>query len=253
MIDFDKQGHVLVITINRPEAKNAVNGDVAQGIEGALDYLEDDDDLWIGILTGAGDVFSAGADLKAINSGEGASLMTERGGFAGLVIRERTKPLIAAVDGAALAGGCEICLACDLVVASSAARFGVPEVKRSLVAGAGAMWRLARVLPQNVAMEMALTGDPISAERAHELGMVNVLCEPGQAVTAAHELAERINACAPVAVRETRRLIHELRNADDAEGTAASNGGMATAMSSQDFNEGLMAFIEKRDPQWTGR
>jgi enoyl-CoA hydratase len=253
MIDTEKQGHALVITINRPEAKNAVNGEVATGIEAAIDYLEDEEDLWLGILTGAGDVFCAGADLKAINSGEGGTLMTERGNFAGLVMRERTKPLIAAVDGAALAGGTEICLACDLIVASTAARFGVPEVKRSLVAGAGAMWRLARVLPQNVAMELALTGDPISAERAHHFGMVNVLCEPGQAVSEALALAERITACAPVAVRETRRLMHELRTADDQTALAASGQGMAVAMASEDFSEGLMAFIEKRDPVWTGK
>src|SRR6476659_8703512 len=169
VIDYELQGHVAVITINRPEARNAVNGDVAEGIEAAVDRLEADDDVWVGILTGArteeGYIFSAGADLKAINSGDAARLATKRGGFGGFVKRERAKPVIAAVDGPALAGGTELVLACDLVVASEKATFGVPEVKRALVAAAGGLFRLPRKLPRNVAMECILTGDPISAER----------------------------------------------------------------------------------------
>jgi enoyl-CoA hydratase len=253
MIDFEIRGHVGLITINRPEARNAVNGDVAEGIEAAIDTIEGDDDLWVGVITGAGPVFCAGADLKAINSGQGGTLMTQRGGFAGIVIRERTKPIIAAVDGPALAGGTEIVLACDLAVASTEAKFGIPEVKRSLVAAAGALFRLPRGLPPAIAMELGLTGDPISAERAFGYGLINELVEPGTAVDAAMALAERITANAPVAVRETRRLMLELRDADDETGINESNMAMGVVMSTEDFGEGLTAFIEKRDPVWKGK
>src|SRR5829696_5401191 len=215
MVEYRQEGRVAVLTINRPEARNAVNGDVARSMEEGLDRLEEDEDIWVGIITGAGPVFSAGADLKAIASGQAADLQTKRGGFGGIAARQRTKPLIAAVDGPALAGGCEIALACDLVVASTAARFGLPEVKRSLVAAAGGLFRLPRALPRNVAMELALTGDPIDAERAHALGLVNQLVEPGKALEAAMALAERINANAPIAVRQSRRVLLEGMLADD--------------------------------------
>src|SRR5687768_6805351 len=176
-VTFEVRGHYAIITINRPQARIAVNGAVATGIEAGIDRLEEADDVWVGILTGVPPVFCAGADLKEINSGNAAGLQTERGGFAGFVRRERDKPVIAAVDGPALAGGTEITLACDLVVASRSATFGIPEVKRSLVAGAGGLFRLPRKIPFNVAMELALTGDPITAERAHHHGLVNVLTE----------------------------------------------------------------------------
>ncbi|HUW01734.1 MAG TPA: crotonase/enoyl-CoA hydratase family protein [Acidimicrobiales bacterium] len=253
MIDYETRGPVAVITINRPEAKNAVNGDVAEGIEAAVDRLEDDENVFVGIITGAGDVFCAGADLKAINSGDAGRLNTERGGFGGITNRERTKPIIAAVDGPALAGGCEIVLACDLVVASTDARFGVPEVKRSLVAAAGGLFRLGRKLPRNIAMELIMTGDPISAERAHAYGLVNELVGPGEALGAAETLAKRICANAPVAVRESRRVALAATDADDSVGWTMSMEAMGVAMSSADFAEGLTAFIEKRDPQWTGK
>ena len=252
-VDFEQRGPFAVIKINRPEARNAVNGAVAQGIEEAIDKIEGDDSIWVGILTGEPPVFCAGADLKEINSGNAAGLTTSRGGFAGLVQRERTKPLIAAVDGPALAGGTEIVLACDLVVASTTATFGIPEVKRSLVAGAGGLFRLGRKIPLNIAMELTLTGDPIDAARAHHFGLVNRLVEPGQALDEAVGLAEQICANAPLAVRESRKIVLEATNAPDDVGWKMSMEGMATVMSSEDLAEGLTAFIEKRPPEWKGR
>lgn len=252
-VDFEKRGPFAVITINRPEARNAVNGDVAQGIEAAIDKLEEDDSIWVGILTGVPPVFCAGADLKEINSGNATALATARGGFAGFVQRERTKPVIAAVDGPALAGGTEIVLASDLVVASTTATFGIPEVKRSLVAGAGGLFRLGRKIPLNIAMELTLTGDPIDATRAHHFGLVNRLVEPGQALEEAIRLAEQVCANAPVAVRESRKIVLGATNAPDDVGWRMSMEGMGVAMQSEDFSEGLMAFIEKRPPVWKGR
>jgi enoyl-CoA hydratase len=252
-VEYEQRGPFAVVKINRPEARNAVNGAVAQGVEEAIDRIEADDSVWVGILTGEPPVFCAGADLKEINAGNAAALQTARGGFGGIVQRERTKPVIAAVDGPALAGGTEIVLACDLVVASTTATFGKPEVKRSLVAGAGGLFRLGRKIPLNIAMELALTGDPISAELAHHHGLVNRLCEPGEALAVATSLAEQICANAPVAVRESRRVVIEATNAPDEVGWKMSLEGMAHAMRSEDFSEGLTAFIEKRPPQWKGR
>ena len=253
MVEYRQEGRVAVLTINRPEARNAVNGDVARSMEEGLDRLEEDEGTWIGIVAGEGPVFSAGADLKAIASGQAADLQTKRGGFGGITARERTKPLIAAVDGPALAGGCEIVLSCDLVVASTNARFGIPEVKRSLVAAAGGLFRLPRAVPRNVAMELALTGDPIDAERAHAFGLVNELVEPGTALEAALALAERINANAPIAVRESRRVVLEGMLADDDTAWRITFDAMAKAMATEDFAEGPRAFIEKRAPEWKGR
>lgn len=252
-VEYRTEGHVAILTINRPEARNAVNGDVAKGIEEGIDRLENDIDLWLGIITGVPPVFSAGADLKEINAGNAASLATSKGGFAGITKRDRTKPIIAAVDGPALAGGTEIILSCDLVVASTTATFGIPEVKRSLVAGAGGLFRLGRKIPVNVAMECALTGDPITAERAHGFGLVNHLVEPGGALEAAVELAARVEANAPVAVRASRKVVIEATYAPDEVGWRMSDAGFSEAVSSEDFKEGLTAFIEKRPPNWTGR
>lgn len=252
-VEFEQRGPFAIVKINRPEARNAVNPAVAQGIEDAVDRIESDDSIWVGILTGEPPVFCAGADLKEINSGNAAGLATARGGFGGIVTRERTKPVIAAVDGPALAGGTEIVLSCDLVVASTTATFGIPEVKRSLVAAAGGLFRLGRKIPFNIAMELALTGDPISAELAHHHGLVNRLCEPGEALDVAIALAEQICANAPVAVRESRRVVLEATHAADEVGWKLSAEGMAAAMRSEDFREGLTAFIEKRPPRWLGR
>ncbi len=252
MIQYETQGNVAVITLDRPEARNAVNGDVAEGLEAAIDRMEADDDVWIGVLTHTGPVFCAGADLKAIASGDAGRLMTERGGFGGIVSRERTKPLIAACDGPAYAGGCEIVLACDLLVATTEARFGVPEVKRNLIAAAGALFRLPAALPRNVALEMLLTGDPIDATRAYNLGFVNRMAEPGAALEVALELAAQITANAPLAVRKSRELALA-RYPDEETAFKASNIGAAEVMASEDTREGLAAFIEKRPPRWTGR
>jgi enoyl-CoA hydratase len=254
MIDFEQRGHVAVLTINRPEARNAVNGEVANALEEAIDKVEEADDIWVAVLTGAGSVFSAGADLKAIASGQAGTLSTRRGGFAGFVRRERTKPVIAAVDGPALAGGCEITLACDLVVASTNARFGVPEVKRSLAAAAGALFRLPQVLPTRIAMELVLTGEPMDAERAYALGLVNRLVDPGKAVDAAVDLAESICANAPLAVRESRKVVlAALKQQNEDELWNLSTGAMANLAGTEDFAEGPRAFIEKRPPVWKGR
>ncbi len=252
-VDFEQRGPFAVITINRPEARNAINGDVAAGIEESIDRVEADDSIWLGILTGVPPVFCAGADLKALNSGNAGGLQTKKGGFAGFVQRDRTKPVIAAVDGPALAGGTEIVLAADLVVASTTATFGIPEVKRSLVAAAGGLFRMGRKIPLNVTMELALTGDPIDAARAHHFGLVNRLVEPGQALDEAIKLAEQITANAPIAVRESRKIVLEATNADDEIGWRMSAEGIGRAMASEDLQEGLTAFIEKRPPIWKGR
>jgi enoyl-CoA hydratase len=253
MVEYEVRGRVALLTINRPEARNAVNGAVASGMEEAIDKLEADDDVWVGVLTGVGPVFSAGADLKAVADGTSAQMQTKRGGFAGIARRERTKPIIAAVQGAALAGGCEIVLSCDLVVASTAARFGIPEVKRSLVAAAGGLFRLPRALPKNVAMELALTGDPIDAQRAYELGFVNRIAEPDALIDTAMALADQIIANAPLAVRASRDIILRTQQADDETSWRITNEAFAAVASSEDFGEGPRAFIEKRAPQWKGR
>jgi enoyl-CoA hydratase len=257
VVDYEQQGNVAVITINRPDARNAVNTDVARGLEKAVDDLEADDEAWVGILTGAktgkGYIFCAGADLKQMSVDPGG-MMTERGGFAGFVKRARTKPIIAAVDGPALAGGTEIVLACDLVVASRTAVFGVPEVKRNLIAAAGALFRLPRKLPRNIAMELVLTGRlDFPAERAHHFGLVNVLCDEGQALDAAKKLAAAITENAPLAVRESRRVLLESTDAPDEVGWRMSAEGMAKMFGTEDFNEGLAAFVQKRAPQWKGK
>jgi len=253
MIEFEARGRVALITINRPEARNAINGAVAAGLQAAVERLDADPELWIGVIAGTGPVFSAGADLKEIAAGRVATLSTALGGFAGITRLPRRKPLIAAVDGPALAGGCEIVCTCDMVVASRSASFGIPEVKRSLVAGAGGLFRLPRVIPRNVAMELALTGDPIPAQRAYDLGLVNRLCEPGSAVSAAVALAERICTNAPIAVQLSRAIVLDGMLADDDQAWAMTDAATREVMTTEDFGEGPKAFIEKREPVWVGR
>ncbi len=255
---YEALGRVAVITLNRPEARNAVNGELAAGLESAIDRLERDDEVWVGVLTAnIGEqerpVFCAGADLKAINSGGAGSLRTERGGFAGYVYRERTKPIIVAVDGLATAGGCEIVLASDLVVATTRSAFGLAEVTRNLVAAAGGLFRLPRAVGQAAAMEAILTGEPIPAERAYELGLVSRLVGPGEALDEAMRLAGQIAACAPMAVRESRAVVLAAATESDDTLKAMSNDASRRVMQSDDIKEGLQAFIDKRAPVWTGR
>lgn len=247
--------HLALVTINRPEARNAVDGAVARGLEAAIDATEADPDVWVVVLTGSGpDAFCAGADLKAISGGRGRELWTERGGFAGFVFRTRSKPWIAAVNGPALAGGCEIALACDLIVAVPGARFGLPEVKRGLIASAGGLYRLPRALPPALAREMILTGEPIGADRAQAFGMVNALApDAAGLLAAAQALAARITANAPVSVRESLAVARLAFDRTDDELRRASEEGQGRNMASEDFKEGPLAFIEKRAPRWQGR
>jgi enoyl-CoA hydratase len=247
----ERGGRILRITINRPDQRNAVNAAVAQGVASALDELDGDADLSLGVLTGAGKGFSAGMDLKAFVAGESAWAGDR--GFAGITQRAASKPLIAAIEGFAMAGGLEIALACDLIVAARGARLGIPEVKRSLVAAAGALLRLPRVLPRTVAMEMALTGDPIDAERGCELGLVNRLAEPGQALATALELAEAIAANGPLALAATKRILEESADWPQSEFFARQGEIAGPVMASEDAKEGAKAFADKRAPVWKGK
>jgi len=247
----ERRGRILLITINRPDQRNAVNAAVSQGIAAALDELDADPGLSVGVLTGAGKGFCAGMDLKAFVTGERPHV--EGRGFAGITQRSADKPLIAAIEGFAVAGGLEVALACDLIVAARGARLGVPEVKRSLVAAGGALLRLPRALPRNVANELALTGDPIEAERAHELGLVNRLADPGQALDVALELAETIAANGPLALAATKRILVEAADWPDAEFFTRQSEISDPVFASEDAREGATAFSERRDPVWKGR
>ena len=253
VVEFEAREHVAVITLNRPEARNAVNGDVAEGIEAAIDRYEADDALWVAILRANGPVFCAGADLKAVAAGDARRLMTERGGFGGLVKRERRKPLIAAVHGAAVAGGCELLLACDMAIAAEGATFGLPEVKRSLVAGAGGLFRLPRAVGQSMAMEMILTGDPIDAERACQLGLINRVVPTDSLMDEALALAGRITVNAPLAVQASRAVARRALTEDDETLWQASSEAMKAIYQTEDFKEGPRAFVEKRAPVWKAR
>jgi enoyl-CoA hydratase len=247
----ERREQVLVITINRPDQRNAVNGAVAEGIARAVDELDGSDELVLGVITGAGKGFCAGMDLKAFVTGERPWF--EDRGFAGITRRPATKPMIAAIEGFAMAGGLEVALACDLIVASKGTRLGIPESKRALVAAGGGLLRLPRVLPRNVAMEMALTGDPILAERAHELGMVNRLAEPGQALDAALALASEIAVNAPLSLIGSKRILTESIDWPDSEFFERQQVISGPIFDSEDAKEGAAAFAEKRAPVWQGR
>lgn len=241
---------VAVITINRPEARNAVNGEVARGIAGAVDDLDARKDVQVLILTGAGGTFSAGMDLKGFLSGDTPAF--EDRGFGGIVQRPPAKPVIAAVEGYALAGGFELVLSCDLVVASDAAKFGLPEVRRSLVAGAGGLLRLPKRIPYHLAMEIALTGEHYPASRLFEAGLVNRLVPAGQALDAAKELAGRIALGGPLALTATKRVIVESADWPAAEAFSRQGKIIGPVFVSADAREGALAFAEKRPPVWKG-
>ncbi|QKG72451.1 crotonase/enoyl-CoA hydratase family protein [Erythrobacter mangrovi] len=241
---------ILVVTINRPEAKNAMTKAAAEGIAAAMDRLDSDDNLRVGILTGAGGTFCSGMDLKGFLRGESPSI--EGRGFGGIVQKPPVKPLIAAVEGYALAGGLELMIACDLVVAHSGAKFGIPEAKRGLVAAAGGVMMLPDQIPERVAMELALTGDFISAARAYELGLINRVTD-GSALDGAKELAAAIVANGPLAVRISKQIIKESRGWPMDERYTRQAQLIAPVFTSADAREGSLAFAEKRKPNWTGK
>ena len=247
----ERRDSVLLITLNRPDARNAVNAALAEGVAAALDELDADDDLSVGVLTGAGKGFSSGMDLKAFVAGE-SPYAADRG-FAGITQRAAEKPLIAAIEGFAVAGGFEVALSCDLIVAARGARLGIPEAKRSLVAAGGALLRLPRRIPYHLAMELALTGDPIDAERGYELGIVNRLADPGGAVDAALELAGEVARNGPLALRASKEIVQSSGDWTEAEAWEKQGEIAGPVMTSEDAREGAIAFAEKRDPQWRGR
>jgi len=243
-----RAGHVLVIALDRPEKRNAVDRAMADQLDEALNELDDDMELWAGVLTGTRDMFCAGSDLTS-----GGDYVTERGGEYGIIRRQRRKPLIAAVEGFALGGGLEIVLSCDMVVASSEARFGLPEVTIGVIPTCAGLFRGPRGLPRNVARQLVLTGRPFDASRAYELGLVNVLSPPGSAEERALELAQEVCTNAPVSVQACLAALNTLETEEDARGWEATAEAMSTVLRSADTREGVTAFLEKRPPVWTGR
>lgn len=258
LVTYATDGNLAIITLNRPEARNAVNPGVAAAMESAIDRMEADPDVWIGILRANTEgqtrpVFCAGADLKAVESGALGGISTERGGFGGFAFRTRKKPVIAAIDGLATAGGCEIALACDMIVATERSSFGLAEVKRNLIAAAGGLYRLTWAIGRATAMEVILTGDPLPARRAYELGMVTRLVADGEAEQGARELAAAITANAPLAVWASREIVHAASETDERTLRALTTQRFSEITDSEDTKEGLRAFIEKRAPTWKGR
>ncbi|WP_330327524.1 crotonase/enoyl-CoA hydratase family protein [Streptomyces pseudovenezuelae] len=247
----ERIGSTLLITLNRPEARNAVNAAVAGALSAALDALEADPALRAGVLTGEGGTFSAGMDLKAALRGESPEI--EGRGFGGLTEAAPDKPLIAAVEGFAMGGGFELALACDLIVAAEDARFGLPEVQRGLIAAGGGAIRLPKRVPHHLAMELLLTGEPVDGRRAGDLGLANRVTAQGQAVPEALRLAERLAENAPLALAAVKRVVRAADGAPDTEVFAFQRGEMRTLMASDDVREGMTAFAERRPPRWTGR
>jgi enoyl-CoA hydratase/carnithine racemase len=251
-VTFEASGGLAVITIDRPQVRNAVDRATAETLAAALDELDRRDDVTVGVLTGAGGFFSAGMDLKAFSASGERPISESRGSF-GICGRPPDKPLIAAVEGKALGGGFEIALACDCIVAAADAAFGLPEVKRGLVAAAGGVVRLPQRIPRNVAMEMVITGEPIGAPRAQELGLVSRLATSGEALAAAREIAEVVAANAPLAVKTSKRVLRESALWPDEELFERQAPIIDVVRNSEDAKEGARAFVEKRAPLWQGR
>jgi enoyl-CoA hydratase/carnithine racemase len=246
-VHSERRGRVLVVRIDREAKRNAIDSITTSGIDAALNLLEDDDQLWAGVITGTTAVFSAGTDLR-----DGTGGPTERGGEYGVIRRRRDKPLIAAVEGPAFGGGFEIALACDLVVASRTARFALPESRRGVIASSGALFRAMRALPLNVAKELLITGAVLDADRGYQLGFVNRVTEPGQALTVALELAADICASSPVSVRTSLSAIAAQHDAADTAGWEVTAQSVERVKASDDLREGVSAFFEKREPRWSG-
>jgi enoyl-CoA hydratase len=250
VLERERRGRIEILRLNRPEARNAMSPELSRALEAALDETEVDREVRAVVLTGTGPVFCAGADLKVVASGRGADIETERGGFGGIVKRDLGKPILVAVNGHALAGGFELVLACDLVVAAEGASFGLPEVSRGLLAAAGGPFRLARRIPLATALEIAMTGDPISANRAFELGLVNRVVPADRVVDETVGLAERILENSPTAVRLARRLVRESVWLDESEAWKLTYRLAGEVIASGDAIEGATAFAEKRPPVW---
>jgi enoyl-CoA hydratase/carnithine racemase len=246
--------HVAVVTLNRPDKRNAINPEITQGFDRYVRLSETDPEVRVVILASSNDaVFCAGADLQEVARNNLDALHTKAGGFAGFAYCPRTKPWIAAPQGVTVGGGLEICLACDMIVAADNCRFGLPEVKRSLIAAAGGIARLSRMLPLAVALELIATGEPIDAARAYALGLVNKIVPVAETLAAATQLARQIAANAPLAVRTAIRVSKEASCLDDAAGRRVVHAGMTEIMATEDFLEGPRAFLEKRAPRWKGR
>ncbi|MEV0249517.1 crotonase/enoyl-CoA hydratase family protein [Nocardia sp. NPDC050712] len=251
LVLVERRDAITVLTINRPEARNAINLATAQAIETAIDEFEADDAARVLVLTGAGETFSAGMDLVAASKGE--MPMTQKRGPLGITAKPPAKPMISAIEGFALAGGFELALAGDLIVAAENAQFGIPEVKRGLVAVGGGVLRLTQRLPRSMAAELALTGGRIGAGRLYRLGLINRLTEPGGALAGALAMAAEIAAAAPLAVAASKRIIDESPDWDSAEAFAKQGEIALPALFSKDAAEGALAFAQKREPQWQGR
>ena len=250
VVEFERRENFALVTLNRPEARNAISPEVSQTMATILDEIEDDAALRAVVLTGRGEVFSAGADLKVVAQGKANDIARGKGGFAGIVTRDFPKPIIAAVNGPALAGGFEIVLSCDLVVAADTARFGIPEVKRGLMAAAGGLFRLPKRVPLAIALELAMTGDPIDATRALQLGLVNRVVPADRVVDEAIALADRIGENSPIAVRNSRQLVREAPELSEADAWKRTFELMMPVFESGDSIEGATAFAEKRPPVW---
>jgi enoyl-CoA hydratase len=253
LVELERRGHIALVTLNRPDARNAISPEVSKAMADILDEVEADDNLRAVVLTGAGEVFSAGADLKVVAQGRGMEIARGKGGFAGIVNRDFPKPVIAAVNGPALAGGFEIVLSCDLVVAADTSRFGIPEVQRGLMAAAGGLIRLPKRVPLAIALEMAMTGDPIDATRALALGLVNRVVARDQVLADACALADRIGENSPIAVRQSRQLVREAAELPEADGWRRTNELVLDVFASGDAVEGATAFAEKRKPVWKSK